>query len=268
MIRPIIEYGDIIYDNTSLKNKLKLDNLQRRAAIICTGAYRHTETQSLLHELAWEPLAKRRYNHKIIQIFKIINGIYPNYLLEPITPIQNDVYNFRNNHRFHINRRRTESSNTSFYPSTIRIWYSLPHNLTDSVTVAQLRRKLLLDKPRPSMYFKLCSGKQGILLTRLRLGLSALNSHRFKYNLITSPICEICNLEPETTDHFFHTCPSYLNARQRFYDRLTHELNIDVINLNKSILTNILLQGLIDSKLQSNLLQIIFEYITDTGRFN
>ena len=232
MIRPIFEYGDLIYDNTSLKNKLKLDNLQRRAAIICTGAYRHTETQSLLRELAWEPLAKRRYNHKILQIFKIINGIYPNYLLEPISPIQNDVYNFRNKHRFNIRTRRTEISNNSFYPSTLRIWYSLPQSLKNSERVSQLRRKLHIDKPRPSRYYKLCTGKHGVWLTRLRLGLSALNSHRFKYNFIDSPLCELCHLDSETSHHFFHVCPSYLIARHHFYNRLLHELDIDVVNSN------------------------------------
>ena len=177
------------------------------------------------------------------------------------------MYNLRNKHRFQISRRRTEVSNNSFYPSTLRIWYSLPQNIKDSITVAQFRWKLNIDRPRASRYYKLCTGKTGVLLTRLRLGLSALNSHRFKYNFIISPICDLCNLEAESSHHFFHTCPSYLNARQQFYDRLLHELDIDAVNLNKSNLTNILLHGLIDSHLQPTLLQIIFEYINNTGRF-
>ena len=267
MIRPIFEYGDIIYDNTTLKNKIKLDNLQRKAAIICTGAYRHTETQSLLHELAWEPLANRRNNHKVIQIYKIINGIYPKYLLDLISPIQNDAYNLRNTHRFNTKTRRTEISNKSFFPAAIRLWYSLPQATRESISVTQLRLRLNINRSKPSHYNRLCTGKFGIHLTRLRLGLSALNSHRYKYNFIESPLCEQCHQNAETTLHYFFTCSSYSIARQQFYDRLFTEINIDVTNYNNTDLLNVLLFGHVDHKLQPTLIQILFEYIERTNRF-
>ena len=48
MVRPVLEYGNVIYDSMSLSLGQSLEKIQRRAAIICTGAYRHTETQTLL----------------------------------------------------------------------------------------------------------------------------------------------------------------------------------------------------------------------------
>ena len=66
MIRPILEFGDIIYDSTTLSTGQSLESFQRQAAIICSGAYRHTSYTSLLHELGWEELSTRRKHHKLI----------------------------------------------------------------------------------------------------------------------------------------------------------------------------------------------------------
>ena len=63
MIRPILEYADIIYTNTSLQLHKKLETIQRRAAIICTGAYKHTEHNVLLTELGWNGLIDRAKHH-------------------------------------------------------------------------------------------------------------------------------------------------------------------------------------------------------------
>ena len=70
LIRPILEYGDVIYDSAPLSTVQPLENLQRQAALACSGAYRHTKHQNLLNELGWEPLTTRRLHHKLIVFFK------------------------------------------------------------------------------------------------------------------------------------------------------------------------------------------------------
>jgi hypothetical protein len=60
MILPIMEYGDIIYDGSADLHLKRLDNIQRKAALSCTGAYRHTNNDRLLEELGWPSLSKRR----------------------------------------------------------------------------------------------------------------------------------------------------------------------------------------------------------------
>lgn len=54
MIRSVLEYADIIYDNTTIEQQQILEQLQRRAGIICTGAYNHTENQTFMRELCWD----------------------------------------------------------------------------------------------------------------------------------------------------------------------------------------------------------------------
>ena len=53
------------------------------------------------------------------------------------------------------------------------------------------------------------------LLTRLRLGLSHLNEHKFKhgFNDTINPIC-ICGGDIESINHFFLQRPEYCEARE------------------------------------------------------
>ena len=93
MIRPILEYADIIFDNCSNYLSNMLEAVQRRAAIICTGAYRHTEHQTLLAELGWDTLQTRRHQHKLIHYFKIVKGHAPAYIQANIPVLTNSTIN-------------------------------------------------------------------------------------------------------------------------------------------------------------------------------
>ena len=59
------------------------------------------------------------------------------------------------------------------------------------------------------------------LLTRLRLGLSHLNEHKFKHGIndTINPIC-ICGRDIESINHFFFHCPEDCEARQTVFDNI------------------------------------------------
>ena len=117
-----------------------------------------------------------------------------------------------------------------------------------------------------SNYNKLCSGYYGRLLTRLRLELSGLNAHRFKYNLYNTPICSLCLLGPEDNSHFFFQCPTHFLPRQHFMNSLQSELDLDTSNQVNTL--NIILYGNIDHNYHSTFLKIIYQYTQFTGRFD
>jgi hypothetical protein len=48
MVRPILEYGGVLFDNCPDIHLNPLDKVQREAALVCTGAYRHTKTLNLM----------------------------------------------------------------------------------------------------------------------------------------------------------------------------------------------------------------------------
>jgi hypothetical protein len=67
-IRPLMEYGDIVWNNIPDYLKQSLESLQLKAARIVTGATKLTFKQLLYDETGWETLQTRRNNHKLINI--------------------------------------------------------------------------------------------------------------------------------------------------------------------------------------------------------
>ena len=65
-IRPLLEYGDILWDNCTHEQKQKLESIQTEAARICTGATKLCSIAKLQNEVKWEHLSVRREKHKLI----------------------------------------------------------------------------------------------------------------------------------------------------------------------------------------------------------
>ena len=76
-VRPILEYGSVIYDNCTGIEAQSLELVQRRAALLTTGAFKRTPSTLLLKEIGWESLADRRKKAKLTLLFKILNGLTP-----------------------------------------------------------------------------------------------------------------------------------------------------------------------------------------------
>ena len=128
MVLPIIEYCDIIYDNCTVRDSIAIEQVQRRAALVCTGAYRHTSSDRLLAELGWQSLRTRRLNHKLIQLFKITHQISPPYLQSLLPAAVENRYNTRNstNNSLPVIYAKLSSTRNSFVPSSIKAWNNLP----------------------------------------------------------------------------------------------------------------------------------------------
>ena len=81
VIRPALEYADIVWDNctqyeiNSVEKKIQLE-----AARIVTGATRLVSVELLYKKTGWEPLQNRRYKHKMCQVYKMVNDLTPFYL--------------------------------------------------------------------------------------------------------------------------------------------------------------------------------------------
>ena len=108
------------------------------------------------------------------------------------------------------------------------------------------------------------------LLTKLRLGLSHLNEHKFKhgFNDTINPVC-IWGGDTESINHVFLHCPEYCEAKQTLFDNI-QSINKMLLSQNKSSLTHLRLYG--DPKRNSNVNAFIFnsatEFTLSSGRFN
>jgi hypothetical protein len=182
MIRPILEYGDVIYDNIPIYLSEKLENVQRRAALICTGAYRHTEHVKLLKEVGWESLSTRRQTRRLCVYYNLLNGPTPKHILPHLPPTVSSTttYNLRNKENLRPPQTRLQSSYNSYFPKTTREWNNLYPQIRASVSKHSFKRaitKTIIKNPYTLTHI----GKSGAWLARLRMGLSGLNAHRFSY---------------------------------------------------------------------------------------
>ena len=104
------------------------------------------------------------------------------------------------------------------------------------------------------------------LLTRLRLGLSHLNDHKFNHNF-KDCICS-CSLSVENNVHFLQHCHHFSLQRQTLMSNIK-SIDKDIINETDSDLVNILLFG--SSKYQyhinSKILSFSIDFIINTERF-
>ena len=96
MIRPVLEYGSVLFDNCSVCDSIKIESCQRTAALICTGALRRTETKLLFEYLGWDSLENRRKIFKTSLFYKIIHNQTPSYLSRNVTFKQPQTHTLRN----------------------------------------------------------------------------------------------------------------------------------------------------------------------------
>ena len=108
----------------------------------------------------------------------------------------------------------------------------------------------------------------------MRMGLSALNSHRRKYHFIDNSSCPNCYSDKEDTTHFLLFCPRYTAARTAMLNSLTitlpntHHSLLDLSNKQKATeLTKVLLTGTQDPNLDLELFKIVANFVQKTGRF-
>ena len=97
-IRPLLEYGDVIWNNCTEYEKNELDNIQNEAARIATGATILVSINALYNEVCWDPLETRRKNHRLTLFYKMMHNLTPLYLSSLIPQSVSNLsrYNLRN----------------------------------------------------------------------------------------------------------------------------------------------------------------------------
>ena len=189
----------------------------------------------------------------------------PNYLIKHLPPATNITYNLRHTPEFRPRFSRLTRTNLSFFPSTTKDWNGLPVSTRNSNSI-NIFKKLIRGPNHYSSYNRLCSGKREAWLSRIRMGLSALNEQRYSYNFIESPLCLSCNtVQVEDSSHFFLYCDAYSVARTAFFHTLS-ELEIDTNN-KPNTLNTIIYGTHINTTSHTRLLKCITDFMYDTQRF-
>lgn len=220
-IRPILEYGDCIWDNCTLYEKQELDKIQNEAARIVTGATILVSTQNLYQEVGWESLQTRRYKHKLNLFFKMQHDLTPAYLSSLIPPLVCEIsmYNLRNADDFLTINCRTQLYYSSFIPSVVRDWNSLPDQAKQISSLHSFKSYFNRGRTRVPKYFYYGKRKLQVLHMRLRTSCSSLNNDLYLKNIIHSPLC-ICG-SVENAYHYFFVCGRFRLQRNELFDKLS-----------------------------------------------
>ena len=274
LIRPLMEYGDVIWNNCYDCDSALLDGVQYEAARLVTGAIKGTSSARLYKELAWESLSNRRKLHLLCQFYKIVKNLAPYYLSEMLPKLSSERTNYRLRSRENFTQFscRTSRFQKSFFPSAITGWNSLDIDVRNSVSLPTFKAKLrstLFSHSYNKLFDFSLSRRASIDHTRLRLGFSCLREYLFKINRCASPFCE-CGLESESVKHFFLFCPRYAAQRNVLFTSAATILGETWSSSSDARKINFLLYGVKSVNYDVNcvLFREVQRFIMSTNRFS
>ena len=111
--------------------------------------------------------------------------------------------------------------------------------------------------------------------SRIRMGLSALNAQRKRYNFIESSKCNFCNHKCENPKHFFLYCPAFQTQRQVMLGEMDRHIPgavqpyLNYLDRKQLALEfcSIIITGTGNSETDMHLFKIVQNFISDTNRF-
>ena len=210
-IRPLLDYGDIIYDkafNESFHEKL--ESLQYSAALAITGSIKESSTEKLYEELGLESLKSRRWYRKMSLFNKVFKNDSPRYLFNTI-PNNNEQRQTRHSDNIPTFFARYDYFKNSFFPSAITEWNKLDCFVKTADSFHVFKKHILnFIRPLPNSIFNIHNPLGTKYLTRLRIGFSHLKEYKFRNNFQDSvdPM-RSCGSVTETAKHFFPHCPNF-----------------------------------------------------------
>ena len=166
---------------------------------------------------------------------------------------------------------RTDCFKYSFFPSTLNDWFNLDISIRKSKSISIFKNTLLLFvRPIQSNNFNIFDPQGLKFLTRLRLGFSHLNEHRFRHNFqdCINPLC-LCSLDIEDTAHYLLHCRYFHLPRINLMNSVNSVFK-NFTNLSDNRKKDVLLYGdsSLDEKKNKFILEATLTFINESERFS
>ena len=273
-VRPHLDYCDIVYHTATIGTSIfylensnsilkKVESIQYEAARIVTGAWKGTSMKKLYDNLGWESLSDRRIMRKLYIFFETLDNKFPRYLYNTLKEKEYTPNSRLFNKKLLKTIPCSKPYKLSFFPSTILDWNKLEAGIKEAKTKHIFKNKLLNKiRPKRSPYFGLQNNDKVRYITMLRLGLSPLRAHKFKYGFqdTSDPFCLVCE-STEDTEHYLLHCKSYSLSRTSLMYRVSEIIQTDISTLPKRTMVSILLFGMEGMTLEENC--CILNYVVD-----
>ena len=190
-IRPLLEYGDVIWDSP-LEVLHPLESVQRNAARVVIGATARSRTQGLYNETGWEPLQNRREFHRLSLMYRIVNGEAPNYLanLVPNLVGNRTTYSLRNRGDLDPPIARLNVYANSFFPKATHLWNSLGEDKRSLPSIEAFKANHKRSLPQKNLIYYYGNRYEALIHARMRIENSPLKADLSNVlNVIESPLC-------------------------------------------------------------------------------
>ena len=264
-VRPIIEYGSIIYDSCNLTDSNKIEQIQLEAARIVTGAKKGTSHSAMYHELSWLTLQERRTISKLVKMYNIVKKESPGYLYQTVQSFQTSqqTTRFSVHGGLKIPQCRTEVYRRSPIVSCIQLWNQLDASAREVSTLAIFKNQLNgRYSKQPALFHHTKQRALQVAFTQIRMGFSNLNSDLASRNLVPIAKCS-CGDPNENAKHFFLSCPLYSTIRNQLMSDLTAFADFPLVTVD------ILLYGspVLSAYENTQIFSSVYKYINDSKRF-
>ena len=241
-VRSVIDYGlPVYFESLTQTQKMRLEQIQYRAAKLVTGALHLTSKEKLNTELGWETIQKRS-DILGLNIFHKIHSHETRPLIRTCMPkFDHDKRNLRSKGGYIPFKSRGSKFDKSFFPYQTKHWNSLSRNI-QSLDIENFKTFTKTLKPKKYKHFHKGNKNTNSLLTRIRVGRSQLNQHKFSVGQIDSPEC-LCHHREESPLHYFIDCFLYLRERQTMFQLFEHYIP-NFKNFTKKKKLDIILNGI------------------------
>ena len=150
-------------------------------------------------------------------------------------------------------------------------WNKLDSNIRNSESLTSFKLKILKFIRHSENSIFLWNNPKGIqLLTRLRLGLSRLQDHKFNHNFQDTlhPICN-CSEDIETLCHYLLYCSLYTNERLALLN-VIQGTDHGILELGDSHIVEVLLFGrnFLDISSNTNIMNAAIDVLLETKTFD
>jgi hypothetical protein len=267
-VRPILEYGSIIYDSCTIGQSKQIESLQSEAARLVTGTKKGTSITSIIQELGWESLQSRRSQAKLIKMFEIVNKLAPKFLTELIIKFQPSEVHFTRSHtqcNYNIPKCKTTLLQKSFLVSGISGWNKLNESTKVAKSKAAFKKRLTKSfsvKTIANLFPHNTSRPNQVIFAQLRSGFSDLNGHLLLKGCVKNGACK-CGFPTEDTKHYLLDCNLYDLTRQNMFLKLRLKVPVKVPT------AKLLLFGSSDLSAEENvhIFELVCDFIKHSGRF-
>ena len=214
----------MVWDGCTAYEKTRLERIQYEAARIVTGLTRSVSIDKLIKEIGWLPLSDRRLFQKAVLMYKIINGLAPEYISNIMPPFVSErtEYSLRNAADISVLSRRTEIYSRSFFPSSVDYWNKLPLSVRSADSVSafkQLLKRSIFRSPEIPNFFVSGQRISSVYHCRIRNNCSDLNDDLFNNHLKPTAACD-CGFESEDAEHYFFFSNRFTQQRTSLFQAI------------------------------------------------